>query len=346
MDLLPLFAAFKRAFALGLPQEGHALILAGWAAADDALPEALLRFAHNQGIRARLVLRPDGEERRALFAAADVFVSPSDNIQESFGLTLAEAGGAGLPVIASDFDGYRDIIRHGESGLLVPTLGFARSEETDMLSQFWFDNQYHLKLAQETVVDVPELAKALALLGTDRERREKMGEQGRARVDALYSWEAVLKRYLALWDELAQTPLSPAEEEVARKAVHPLRMRFAEYFQGHFSRILESRTARGFSLRRTTTGEALYREAIPLAPYAGLAHILDQQAVKRLLLAARRARPAEELLRGLESYFAGKVPLPLAGERAAQTLLWCLKHDYLEMVSAVSSRAPFRAYSL
>jgi glycosyltransferase involved in cell wall biosynthesis len=330
MDLLPLFAAFTRAFALGLPQDGHALVLSGWADTEDPLPEALMGYARNRGIRVRLVSRPDQEERGALYAAADVFVSPSDNIQESFGLTLAEAGGAGLPVIASDFDGYRDIVLHGETGLLVPTLGFARSEETDLQSLLWFDNQYHLKLAQETAVDVPELAEALVLLGTNRELREKMGKMGRARVAARFAWKAVIASCVALWNELAATPLSVEEEAAARGAVHPLRMRFAEYFQGHFLQTLEGQALRGLTLRRAPAGETLYRGKLPLTHYAGMEHILDPEAVRRLLVAARRAKPAEDLLRELEDFFAGKAPRCLARERAALTVLWSLKHDYLE----------------
>ena len=44
------------------------------------------------------------------YAAADIFVSLSDNIQETFGLTPVEAMAAGLPVVASDWDGYRETI--------------------------------------------------------------------------------------------------------------------------------------------------------------------------------------------------------------------------------------------
>ncbi len=53
--------------------------------------------------------------------AADVFVSPSDNIQETFGLAVIEAMASGLPVVASDWDGYRDLVADGETGFLVPT---------------------------------------------------------------------------------------------------------------------------------------------------------------------------------------------------------------------------------
>lgn len=337
MDLLPLFAAFRRAFALGLPRDGHVLVLAGWAEEGDALPEALGEYARGLGITVRLALRPTDAERRALYAAADVFVSPSDNIQETFGLTLAEAAGAGLPVIASDFDGYRDIVADGENGMLVPTLGFADSAETDVQSLFWFDNQYHLKLAQETALDVPELARALALLGTNAPLRASMGQRGRLRSRERFAWPVVIRRLVEIWDALAATPLSPEREAALRGAVHPLRMRFAKSFAGHFTRTLCGEGLHSFFLRRTPSGDALYRGALPLVHYAGMDRILDPEGVRLLLVAARKPKSAETLLRGLEAFFSVGPSRSFARERAAQTLLWCLKHDYLEKTDPVES---------
>lgn len=55
----------------------------------------------------------------AAYAASDVVVSASVQ-PESFGRVLAEAGAMGLPVVASDHGGAREIVRHGETGWLVP----------------------------------------------------------------------------------------------------------------------------------------------------------------------------------------------------------------------------------
>ena len=54
------------------------------------------------------------ETKHQALAAADVALSLVDNPQETFGLAVAEAMAAGLPLVVSDWNGYRDLVR-GES---------------------------------------------------------------------------------------------------------------------------------------------------------------------------------------------------------------------------------------
>ena len=56
------------------------------------------------------------------WAAADVFISLADNAQEAFGLTPLEAMAASLPCIVSDWNGYRDTVRDGVDGDLIPAM--------------------------------------------------------------------------------------------------------------------------------------------------------------------------------------------------------------------------------
>ena len=58
------------------------------------------------------------EELVVLMASAAVVVLTSR--YESFGYVLAEASGLGVPVIGTDVDGIRDVIKHGYNGFLVP----------------------------------------------------------------------------------------------------------------------------------------------------------------------------------------------------------------------------------
>jgi phosphatidylinositol alpha-mannosyltransferase len=72
-------------------------------------------------IRERVVM-PGAVSRSDLphyHAAADVFLAPNTG-GESFGMVLLEAMAAGLPVVASDIPGYREVLRHEVEGLLVP----------------------------------------------------------------------------------------------------------------------------------------------------------------------------------------------------------------------------------
>ena len=101
-------------------------------------------------------------------AAADVYCSPAVG-QESFGIVLVEAMAAGVPIVATDIPGYREVVRDGVEGLLV------RPNDPVALAD-----------AVRRLLSEPELASALA-------------EAGRARAQA-FSWDAVVPRLEAVYD--------------------------------------------------------------------------------------------------------------------------------------------------
>lgn len=74
------------------------------------------------------------ERKDLLYSASDVFCSLVDNYQETFGLTLLEAMSHGLPVIASDFNGYRELVQPGITGFLVPTYASPDPEPWESLA--------------------------------------------------------------------------------------------------------------------------------------------------------------------------------------------------------------------
>ncbi|MDR2892174.1 MAG: glycosyltransferase family 4 protein [Deltaproteobacteria bacterium] len=341
MDLLPLLRACKRAEELGLGP--YSLLLAGWQDEGDTFGEEFVRLAKKLGIRARLVLRPDDAERKALYAAADVFLSPSDNLQETFGLTMLEAAAASLPVIASDFDGYRDLVLPGETGLLIPTLGPHATVDTDARSAVIPAAEYHLRLAEQCVVDVPALARAMAELGENPALRQSMGNKARERALRDYSWDRVVDLHLALWEELANTSLPPEEEARLRAARHPSCPSYMDIFGGYYSRRLPGSANTSSSLalssgdksghdlnledcrmlRWSTSGEAVYREQDFPVIYSLIEDSLPLPELKRLLFAARRPIALSELA----ERFAG-----VGGTDRDFLLLWALKHDLLEII--------------
>lgn len=123
-------------------------------------------------------LRPLGwvehSEMPRLYAEADLCVVPSV-WDEPWGLVALEAMAAERPVCASRAGGLAEIVVDGETGLL-----FERG-------------------------NAGALAAALARLLDDAALRRRMGEAGRARVLAEFSWNAVMeKHYRPLWEDMAR----------------------------------------------------------------------------------------------------------------------------------------------
>ena len=318
MDLLPVLKAFGRLFAAGLPRGAVRLVLAGWTQPDDDLSATLADLAANMGLDLAIVPRPDGPAKRALLAAADLFCSVPDNPQETFGLTVAEAGACGLPAVVADFDGYRDLVVHEETGLLVPTLGPDQSAEVDALAPLLIDNQYHLLLSQRLAVDVAALAESLLRLITEPELRAHLGRAARARIEARFSWPAVIQAHLDLWDDLWRAPV---DEDRARAAVHPLGLCFADVFAAYPTERFDP----GMMLAASRAGQAVARgQEFPVI-YAGLTGRIEAESLRALCVLCRKPLPADEAAGRLQAALPG-----LSAEAAQAYVLFALKHDLLE----------------
>ena len=148
------------------------------------------------------------EDRQCAWACADVFTSLSDNIQETFGLTPIEAMAAGLPVVVTDWDGYRDTVRDGIDGFCVPTTMPAAGLGIDLARRYDAgQDTYDLYCGytcELVAVDVPAAARAFDQLLGDAALRRRMGEAGRARAREVYDWRHIMGQYRALWAQLGE----------------------------------------------------------------------------------------------------------------------------------------------
>ncbi len=61
----------------------------------------------------------DEKDKPGYFKTADVYCSPATS-RESFGIVLLEGMAVGIPVVASNIDGYNGVITHNQDGMLVP----------------------------------------------------------------------------------------------------------------------------------------------------------------------------------------------------------------------------------
>ena len=106
-----------RAFAiLAAERPGLRLLIAGPGDADDVLSRVAAP------LRDRVVLagQVSEEDKARVYHSVDVFCAPNTG-GESFGIVLAEAMAAGAPIVASDLDAFRQVLRGGRAGELFAT---------------------------------------------------------------------------------------------------------------------------------------------------------------------------------------------------------------------------------
>ena len=178
-----------------------------------------------------IITNDDPRFPSGLWAGADIFTSLVDNVQESFGLAPIEAMACGLPCVISDWDGYREGVRNGQDGFLIPTLTPPAETGQESALRYLHNHHYGLYLAgasQSTSIDSDAAAKAFALLANDNNRRSEMGQTARKRARDVFDWKIVMPSYEALWQKLAEarkteitTPLPEAWPAASLTHINP-----------------------------------------------------------------------------------------------------------------------------
>lgn len=157
------------------------------------------------GVRCQHVDGADAALYAAAYAGADIFVSLADNLQETFGITPVEAMAAGLPVVVSDWNGYRDTVRDGIDGFRIPCWAPAAGAGANAAHAYEILDNYDIYSSRTSTtvsIDMAALTDRLKALVGDPALRRRMGEAGRARAIADYDWSVIYPRYRELWAEL------------------------------------------------------------------------------------------------------------------------------------------------
>jgi len=150
---------------------------------------SLRRLARELGLEGKVYFegRVDHSELPAYYRAADVFVLPSTQTAESFGIVLLEAMACGVPVISTELGTGTSYVNQDEvTGLVVPS------------------------------ANASALAAALKRLLADPVLRQRLGAAGRQRVSREFSYERIVLRSIELYESVvaqSQGCDGPEEEQ-------------------------------------------------------------------------------------------------------------------------------------
>lgn len=214
-------------------------VVAGWAASEAATE---IYHRETQALCPSIHYRPvDGrspDTRFSIWSVADFFISFSDNIQETFGLTPVEAMAAGLPCVVTDWDGYRDTVRHGLDGFRIRTFAPRAGLGGDLAYQHanaWLSYELYLAAAsQMTGIDHASAVNAIVSLIENPDLRMRMAASARDAARQIFDWSVIVPQYEAFWTELNDRRLAAkAGLETSRPSTNPRRLDpftlFADY---------------------------------------------------------------------------------------------------------------------
>lgn len=312
MDLFPLLQAFQKIYKKGSPWR---LILAGAPHSPDYV-RMLELWMKALGIAEAVTIKTkvSESEKIALYKAANFFVSPSDNLQETFGLTLLEAMAAGLPLIVSDFDGYRDIAAPDIAKRISTRWSSLDIFSPAGVAPLLDEALLHRYMAQSVCVDIGELAIAMEDFFLHPGLCEEMGKAARKRFDEYYDYKVVIDKLKTFWLKL--------KENFSRKQINdngnPLFPDFFHAFSHYFTEDLDIKA----HVRCTEFARNLLEIGGNYPLFTDMEQLVDRENVRRIIVYTTAPKKIEEVITHIED----------EQKRVHYQILWMLKHGLLELV--------------
>ena len=324
MDLGPMLECLQYLKARGeLPP--FTLILAGGGSDSEVGLTREIVETLELGSCVRIEANHDFARKRELYGAADIFVSLVDNYQETFGLTVIEAMAHGLPAIVSEFNGYRELVREGETGFRVPTYASAAEEPWQSLAGVLDPSLLGFYRGQKVAFDFKRFAETLGALAGNEGLCREMGQKAK-KLSRDYLWSRIIPRYEEMWQAQHETAQA-TNGKAAQNSAPPLLVPDHKRVFGHYpTRFLDDQTHVRVSDYCRTRAAENFKPVMYAAHGERIRFPIMQALMSRLAGAAPDAAPAlgaliEEVARDGN----------LAADIVMHNFDFLLKHGYIEI---------------
>jgi len=319
-DWSPILEYLARSYDRGELENLIFIIAGGAEESDISLLESLIT---NMGLEKRVMLLPnfDTEIKTKLYKAADFYISIIDNFQETFGLNIIEAMASGLPVIASDFSGYHELVTHGKDGFLIPTIG------SSALPEFLTENMgildptiTKLFLAQTVSVDLAAIHKSITALYSNKNLIKEMGLAAKENARK-YRWEGIIKSYESFWSDL-----SIEAQKTSFKNINKKSDLLTGGFQNNFSHYPTKIISNNDLVSLTDVGRSAINETFTLTKYNDITACLFPE-LENLIL--NKLRESDQSIEALKKHADDK--LHTSEGQTEFHILWLMKHGVITL---------------
>lgn len=314
MDLFPLVNSFKKVISKAVSKNAILLIVgkeqcAGYAGLLKELAAAI-------GISGHVIVKTDfrNEDVPLYYSASDVFVSVSDNLQETFGLTPIEAMLSGIPPVISDWNGYKELVDEGKTGFKVPTVWADCNGDIESFAPIKGLTYTLLPLSQSTSLDSEALTRILVRLIDNPALRDRIGENARISALKTFSWEKIIPRIEKLSSDLHKE--SQKDTRPARRGRSFLKIPYFELFSHYPTFLLNKKT----KIKRTPTGDRQMREGNAFISYELINNFNNPVMCKEILERTKNWIEVSDILKSLPK---------IKQEEILYQIMHMLKHDLL-----------------
>ncbi len=154
----------------------------------------------------KVICNPNEEKKHILFSVSDVFVALSDNFQETFGQVLLEAMAYNMPIIATDWGGFRDVLSDYPNWMKVETFCFDGVEEIlSVYEKISYEMLLHLYWASCIWLDLGKLERYMTLCIEEVCGRGYLPMDKEAHIDNKWNWNILIGEYISCWEEMLKS---------------------------------------------------------------------------------------------------------------------------------------------
>jgi len=231
-----------------------------------------------------IIINPDEETKNRLYSRSHILFSPSDNYQETFGLTVLEAMHSGCVPLVTDFDGYRDLVSSGKDGILLKTIAAGPGPELMRSLNIVNEPTCHGWWAGGVSFDPASAAGEISRLCRNRGIWEDLS-QAAIQKASYFSIDSTAERFLDLLNDMAETrpDISGAHTE------YPYKWDMLEIFKTHPSELWDDQ-----NITITEHGEAYLKNPYVLPQFSLMSHTVTSEDIRKAIFLLRRGHRIAE----------------------------------------------------